>query len=137
MRESYIGFPPWVSTADLASDRIFAEHNYFLDVPGQCDMGLGGLQFLLHDAGAGRIKAEELRLQAGRDQSLAKPERKVVIVGHWGSAGQVTRAWRGLSHLRWRDLPTEESTSAIGRKRHQSHHQPAVHRHRRAQPDVV
>ena len=90
-----------------------------------------------NDAGAGRIKAEELRLQAGRDQSLVEPEGEVVIVGHWGGAGQVTRAWPCLSHLRWRDLLTEGSTSAVERKRHQFHHQPAVHRHRRAQPDVV
>jgi hypothetical protein len=73
--------------------------HYVLDVPGQCDMGLGGLQFLRNDVGAGRIKAEELRLQAGRDQSLVEPEGEVVIVGHWGGAGQVTRAWPCLSHL--------------------------------------
>jgi hypothetical protein len=73
--------------------------HYFLDVPGQCDMGLGGLQFLRNDTSAGRIKAKELRLQAGRDQSLVEPEGKVVIVGHWGGAGQVTRAWPCLSHL--------------------------------------
>jgi hypothetical protein len=56
--------------------------HYVLDVLGQCDMGFGGLQFLRHDAGAGRIEAEELRLQTDRDQSLVEPEGEVVIVEH-------------------------------------------------------
>ena len=62
-------------------------------------MARNGVRMISNDAGAGRIKAEELRLQAGRDQSLVEPEGEVVIVGHLGGAGQVTRAWPCLSHL--------------------------------------
>jgi hypothetical protein len=64
-------------------------------------MGFGGIEILFDDAGSGRIKAEQSRLQASRDQALVEPEGEIVIlVGHWADAGKSTRRRPWLSHSR-------------------------------------
>jgi hypothetical protein len=55
-------------------ERVQCTGYHFLDVPGQRGMRLGGVQSPLDDVGAGRIKAQKPRLQAGRDEAFVEPE---------------------------------------------------------------
>jgi len=54
-----------------------------LDVPGEGDVGFGGIQSVRLDPGAVLVELEQPRLQAGGDEALVEPEGEfVILVGH-------------------------------------------------------